>query len=48
MRYLILEAAFIKKGGVMDGLELEVGLLHLFALMPHPAVLEPDGDLLGV
>ena len=46
--YLVLEVAFVEDGGVVGVLELGELLLQKLALVAGAAVLEPDGDLLGV
>ena len=47
-RYLVLKVAFVEDGGVVCLLELGELLLEQLALVAGAAVLEPDGDLLGV
>ena len=46
--YLVLKVAFVEDGGVVCLLELGELLLEQLALVAGAAVLEPDGDLLGV
>ena len=46
--YLGLEVAVLEDDGVVGGAELGELLLHELALVAGAAVLEPDGDLLGV
>ena len=48
MMYLVLQVAFVEDGGVVCLLELGELLLEQLALVAGAAVLEPDGDLLGV
>jgi hypothetical protein len=46
--YLVLEVAFVEDGGVVRLLEFGELLLEQLALVTGAAVLEPDGDLLGI